>query len=102
MFTIPVEDNPLNAGAYRVLFEMTQPAFCATRERQGEIRTQFLATLEWARSQTPEILAAYRWASEQILKDIEHRLTAQDFSKRCETAYQAIPKPPSKDAGPSS
>lgn len=85
--------SPEHGAAYRVLYERTQPAYCTTQHRRGEIAAEFAVVTAWAETQTVQVKAAYAWATAYILRDVDSRLQMYARAKRVESAFASIPRP---------
>lgn len=89
--------SPMHGAAYAVVIDKVggtrEIASCCTAEvREGHLKT--LTDLRaWARTQTPDVRAAYFWGIDMVEADLRSRLDIFENSRRVNQAMVTLPKP---------
>ena len=86
--------KPLNGAAYQVLYGLTNPAACITREHKALISARFDRILVWAKTQQPDVFDAYEWAAKLILGEIEKHIQQTELNRKISAASFILPRPP--------
>lgn len=88
------EADALYGAAYQVLFERVDPDACATREIKAVLDAELVKVSEWAKTQPPDVAAAYQRASADIATRAAERLENNERARQMTLTRKSIPTPP--------
>lgn len=88
------EADALYGAAYQVLFERADPDACVTREIKAVLDANLAAVSEWARTQPPDVAAAYQRAITDIAKRASDRVENNERARQMMLTRKSLPTPP--------
>jgi hypothetical protein len=85
--------NPKHGAAFQILFAKVGDHWSAP-ERRAEIAGDLAKAVAWAASQPADILAAYKWAADAILTQIDRQAASNAMQRGVHEALKTFPRPP--------